>query len=125
MLEFLPHKHSGKTLSSTTPPPHTTPTLDASQVSLEYLLEQLKKLPFSESTRQPRKATTRSPTTTPSKGMSHSKDPDEKSSYQATLQHYEDVLSKLFSVFKFDFDKSYKSHHEHERRKDIYRHNMR
>jgi hypothetical protein len=138
MLEFMPHREEadGDT-------PMTSPTvanekatqkgnLDFSKDSLEFLLEELKKMPFrrskgtSEITRESTRGTTPHPTNPgSSRRATLNKYPDEKSSYQVTLKHYEDVLNHLFSAFKSDYKKRYESKHEHERRKDIYRHNMR
>ena len=39
--------------------------------------------------------------------------------------HYEHVVDELFSSFRDSFQKNYKSPNEHEKRKDIFRHNMR
>jgi len=39
--------------------------------------------------------------------------------------HYERVVDELFSSFRDSFEKNYKSSNEHEKRKDIFRHNMR
>lgn len=115
MSEFMPHRNPSalkqSTITTTTPPPSTTLSSDESENSLEYLLEQLKKMPYSDNN---------SAKPTPLKQHLN-----KESRHQATLQHYEDILSELFSTFKRSFNKNYGSHHEHERRKDIYRHNMR
>lgn len=127
MSEFMPHsQHPSQTqpeLPSAKPSPPTTigSSLDESEDSLEFLLERLKKMPYSKRTRKPTKPTTRDYRTTPKPTQVPSGNHD----YQATLQHYEDILNDLFSMFKVDFKKKYESHHEHEKRKDIYRHNMR
>ena len=41
------------------------------------------------------------------------------------IVHYEHVVDELFSSFSDSFQKNYKSTNEHEKRKDIFRHNMR
>ena len=41
------------------------------------------------------------------------------------IMHYERVVDELFSSFRDSFEKNYKSSNEHEKRKDIFRHNMR
>lgn len=121
-------------MTSTTTKPTRQPDLDLTEDSLEFLLEELQKMPVKT------KATLRDITSKPTRGQTNKphpkvpgssdrvtrkKVPDEKSSYQATLKHYEDILDLLFSGFKKDYKKEYQSTHEHERRKDIYRHNMR
>ena len=40
-------------------------------------------------------------------------------------QNYEEIVNLLFDAFKMIHKKRYSSHHEHETRKDIYRHNLR
>ena len=40
-------------------------------------------------------------------------------------RHYEQIVNLLFDAFKTVHEKKYSSHHEHETRKDIYRHNLR
>ena len=40
-------------------------------------------------------------------------------------RNYEEIVNLLFDAFKAVHKKSYPSHHEHETRKDIYRHNLR
>ena len=40
-------------------------------------------------------------------------------------RNYEEIVNLLFDAFKMVHKKSYPSHHEHETRKDIYRHNLR
>ena len=44
---------------------------------------------------------------------------------QDDLVRYEDIVETLFASFKDSFQKNYKSSHEHEKRKNIFRHNMR
>ncbi len=41
------------------------------------------------------------------------------------LEQYEHIVEDLFSSFKQDFRKNYDSSSEHEKRKNIFRHNMR
>ena len=41
------------------------------------------------------------------------------------IQHYEHIVEELFFSFKESFQKDYKSPNEHEKRKNIFRHNMR
>ena len=41
------------------------------------------------------------------------------------MKQYENVVEDIFSSFKELFSKNYKSSHEHEKRKNIFRHNMR
>eukprot|EP00112_Aurelia_sp_Birch-Aquarium-sp1_P017337 Seg4002.5 transcript_id=Seg4002.5/GoldUCD/mRNA.D3Y31 product="Counting factor associated protein D" protein_id=Seg4002.5/GoldUCD/D3Y31 len=41
------------------------------------------------------------------------------------MQHYEHIVEELFFSFKESFQKDYKSPNEHEKRKNIFRHNMR
>ena len=46
--------------------------------------------------------------------------------YDSILRkNYEDIVNMLFEAFKVDHKKAYSSGHEHETRKDIYRHNLR
>ena len=40
-------------------------------------------------------------------------------------RNYEDIVNMLFDAFKTTHEKKYSTHHEHETRKDIYRHNLR
>ena len=40
-------------------------------------------------------------------------------------RNYEEIVNLLFDAFKIVHKKSYSSHHDHETRKDIYRHNLR
>lgn len=40
-------------------------------------------------------------------------------------RNYEEIVNVLFDAFKLVHKKDYSSHHEHETRKDIYRHNLR
>ncbi|XP_028394716.1 uncharacterized protein LOC114518884 [Dendronephthya gigantea] len=44
---------------------------------------------------------------------------------RALRRNYEEIVNLLFDAFKLMHKKDYSSHHEHETRKDIYRHNLR
>eukprot|EP00795_Rhopilema_esculentum_P007454 gene7454-13220_t len=50
---------------------------------------------------------------------------EDDSKDQDNLVRYEDIVETLFASFKDSFQKNYKSSHEHEKRKNIFRHNMR
>ena len=53
---------------------------------------------------------------------------DEKMSFDVNerlRRNYEEIVNLLFDAFKIVHGKTYSSHHEHETRKDIYRHNLR
>ena len=129
MMEFMPHSTSGAPYSfshasnfvNKHSPTHPTPAMDP----LKYLLEELRKLP------------TINEQETPSSSGAHKSFPAKNfppmgrsrltaGSVKATpMRHYEDFINVLFKYFKKNFKKKYSSKHEHEMRKDIYRHNLR
>ncbi|XP_048582580.1 uncharacterized protein LOC5516093 [Nematostella vectensis] len=164
MFEFMPHTAVQQSPQTLPTPTHTTSRIDpeiTSEESLEYLLQELNKMPFVSSddtsvessnllsTNQtsgvgmsppnknnsktskmndwlqfrpqtsPRTTRPRTRSTTSSQALL------DGTSYQSALRHYEDIVSHLFNTFKASYRKRYPSAHEHERRKDIYRHNMR
>lgn len=41
------------------------------------------------------------------------------------ILHYEHIVEELFSSFRDSYQKNYESKNEHEKRKNIFRHNMR
>lgn len=136
MLEFMLHSeaHGNSPMTSPTVKPTHQPNLDLTEKTLEFLLEELQKMPVKTKgiLMDVQSKPTRGQTTKPhpknpgsSNRVLRQKVPDEKISYQATLKHYEDILDHLFFGFKKDYKKEYRTRHEHERRKDIYRHNMR
>ena len=132
----MPHTESGAPYTLSHPSNKIdTPTApiqksSSSSDALEYLLEQLNKLPLVRKGIEMRK-TTKAPHQRSFSLASEVQKARFSTSYRKTttykekMRHYEDVLNMLFDTFRYEFQKTYDSKHEHERRKNIYRHNMR